>query len=220
MADNTERYGFRWYKSANGGHSMMPEPEVWPVASSQAFNVNGGAQGVSLRAGDPVINLDSGGVTLCDGAEGAGGALTPYGVCVGIKQYWDVSTERLRTGDKLPSAVVYGTNLERQSLVYVIPFNWGIWEIDCDDNVSYTTQATYDATRGGNANYRLSGVVSVDTYAKPRLDISTVNTTNTLVLRLMGLSPTFENRDLTGNYVKMLVTANLSQHPYQTATGI
>jgi hypothetical protein len=100
--------------------------------------------------------------------------------------------------------------------------NQAIWEIDCDDAVTATTEAAYQLTGGANADHRLHGAAgaAAESGAKPRLDISTVNTTNTLIWRIIGISPTQNNRDYSGNYVKLLVVANLAQDPFQNATGI
>jgi hypothetical protein len=208
MADNRIEYGFRYVRSANGG-PMTVEEHI--VATSQSFDVNGGAANVKLRPGDPVIKLAAGGVNLCDGNEGAGGALAPYGIVVGIQPYYDVGSTRMVFADGLPADVAWGTNLERQSKVLVVPVQTAIWEIDTDDTAAaYDTEAEIQAFAGENADCKLWGA-SGETSAKPRLDISTHAVTSTLVWRILGISPTLNNQDFTGNYVKMLVKANVVQ---------
>ena len=92
----------------------------------------------------------------------------------------------------------------------MVPVDAGIWEVDCDDASTITTEANWRSAVGNNVDHRLSGA-SGDLYATPRLDISTVNTTSTLIWNIVGLSPTVDNFDLAGNYVKLLVRANVCQ---------
>ena len=209
MADNRAQYGFRWYRALNGGKAM-PAPEKMIVATGTSFDVSGGASNVELRVGDPVIKLSTGGVTLCNGAENGATVVGPYGIVVGVGPYWDGS--KMVWKKSLPSDISWGTNLARQSTVHVVPVTAGIWEIDCDDATSATTEAAYQAFIGENADFVLAGA-SGATYATPRLDISTHATTGSLVWRIVGVSPTAMNQDFSGNYVKLLVRANLAQDP-------
>lgn len=216
--DNFNFYGFRFFKSRFG--SAMPAFERGFAVTGQAFNVNGGIQNANLQPGDLVRKLASGGLTLCDGAEGAGGALPPLGVVMHIGPYFDGT--RMKPSNQLPSNVAYGTILERQSTIWYLPVESAIWEVDCDDAVTATTEAAYQLTGGANADHRNAGAAgaAVETGAKPRLDISTVNTTNTLIWRILGISPTQNNRDYSGNFVKLLVQPNVWQAPEVNATGI
>lgn len=208
MADNPQRYGFRWVRSLHGGRNPVVERMI--VATSQSFDVNGGASNVNLGPGDPVRKLSTGGVGLCDGAEGAAGALAPYGVVMSVGPYWN-GTEMIATG-LLPSDTAWGTNLARQSVVYVCPFDSAVWEIDVDDITTAATKAAYQAFIGENADYRLNGA-SGETRAYPRLDISSHATTNSLVCRIVGISETLNNQDFAEDYVKLLIRANLAQVP-------
>lgn len=217
MADNRIEYGFRFYKNLYGGDG--PQLQKGFCATAQSFDVNNGAANVSLRRGDPVVRLSTGGFALCDGNEGAGGAVAPYGICMGIIQAYDATSGRTLPADSLPSDIAWGTNLERQSLIWVCPVQSALWEIDCDDATTATTEAAYQALLGGNANMVLAGA-SGESYANPRLDISTVNTTNTLVWRIDMISPTRNNVDFSGNYVKLIVKPNIWQGPEVNATGI
>lgn len=211
MADNRQSYGFRWAGARYG----RPEPTIirLPVATSQAFAVNGGTAGVNLGPGDPVIRLSTGGVTLCDGAEGAGGALTPYGIVMTVYPFFNVGLGIMTPAEQLPSAVVWGTNLERQSFVGVCPVEMGYWEIDCDDAVTATTLAAYQAFNGENVDYRLNGgispVANPQNRAHPRADISIHATTNSFNFRIVRVSDVKDNVDFTGNFVKLIVELNI-----------
>lgn len=216
MADNPIRYGLRW-SPLNG--TDCPNPIEIPVPTSQSFDVNGGASNVNLGPGD-IVRLDNtGGADLCDGVEGAGGALAPYGVVVGVKPYWNASTGRMEFSDTLPSDVAWGTNLARQSKILVVPIELGYWDCDCDDAVTATTEAAYQTLVGLNIDVRHAGA-SGELRANPRLDVSAANTNNTFVFRIVRVSPTQENQDFSGNYVKLTVMANLFQRPPSNITGL
>lgn len=219
MGDNAIGYGFRWAKAHNGGKNL-PVPEMGIVASGQAFNINGLGQGVYLRPGDPVTRLAGGGFTLCDGLEGAGGGVVVYGICVGILPYYDATigtSGAMRPTDKLPSGLVYGTNLERQSKILIVPADAGYWEIDCDDKVTATTLAAYQAFQGENCDHTLTGATNAG-FAHPRLDISDHGTA-TKQWRISAVSPIVENDDFAGLYVKLIVRINEAQQPGFVATG-
>lgn len=207
MADNRKQYGFRWYRGLNGSKEM-PAPERMIVATAASFDITGGASNVELGPGDVVRKLSTGGVGLCAGAETT--VVEPYGVVVGVGPYWDGS--KMVWKKTLPSDIAWGTNLERQSTVWVVPLAAGIWEVDCDDAVTATTKAAYQAFIGENCDFR-HDTTSTNTRPTPRLDISTHNTTNTLTMRIVDVSDTAMNQDFSGNYVKLLVRANLIQDP-------
>lgn len=215
--DNAVKYGFRW-SNANGGRNM-PQPLEELVVTSQAFAVNGGAAAPGLGIGDPVIRLSTGGVTLADGTEGAGGAVNIYAVVVGVKPYYDATFGRMTPSNVLPSAVAYGTNLERQSKVLVVPVGWGLWDVDVDDATTATTLAAYQLFIGENADHILTGV-SGQVRAFPKLDISGHGTSNALHWRIVRVSPTQENQDFSGANVKLTVAANVAQGVPYTATGV
>jgi len=65
MADNRQDYGLRWF----AGQGRMPLPERHIVATSESFDINGGASNVGLGPGDVVIRKSTGGVDLCDGLQ-------------------------------------------------------------------------------------------------------------------------------------------------------
>lgn len=216
MTDNRPIYGFRWNRARNGGRAM-PVPEECIVATSQTFDVTGGAQNVSLRPGDPVIKLSTGGINLCVGAEDTPAAI--YGIVVGIEPSWDAVQGVMQYGNYLPDAVAWGTNLNRQSKVKVVPFEAGFWEIDADAAVSAATKATFQDYIGGNAEMILSGAAG-ESYAYPRLDISSIATTATLFLRIINVAETLENKYFDGNYVKMIVGPNPTLTQDATALAV
>lgn len=212
--DNVSRPGFKWHA---GNPYPMPSPEVCIVATAESFDVNGGISNAALRIGDPVTRLSTGGVTLCEGNEASGNnGDAVYGIIVGVLPHYDAAQNLMVPGNALPSDIAWGTVLERQSKLLVVPADAGIWEIECDDASTATTEAAYQAFIGENADHTLAGASG--TNLNPRLDISTHGTA-TAQWRIVGISPTAENRDFSGLYVKLLVKVNEGQQSTFTATG-
>jgi hypothetical protein len=205
MADNAERYGFRYYRSRHGGANPTIR-EAW-TATAASFDVNAGAQNVFLGAGDPLLQVNDGSVTLAIGSEGTD-STTILGICCGIKQYYDtVKGVMTAAGPGIPSDLAWGTNISRQSRLYYIPADTAIWAIQVDDIVTFTTQATYETAIGANCRFVNTGAAG-GTRAKPKLDIATVNTTNTFPWKIVGVQPSPPNVDFSGANVELLVISN------------
>lgn len=225
MADNRMCYGFRPNGRRWGSATYNPLPMI--VATSEPFNVTGGTSAVGLGVGDPVTRLATGGVTLCAGAETT--PVVPYGIVCGIGPNWNAALGQMQFTDVLASATAWGTNLDRQSVVYVLPIEGWYWEIDCNDADAATTKAAYQAFGGENCSFALYGGIAPTSNpqnrAHPRLDIGSHATTNTLALRINRVSDTQDNVDFTGNYVKMIVEINIGgpggmPNSVVTSTGI
>ncbi len=217
MADNRQSYGWRWSTAANGGRPM-PTPMEVIVASAESFDINGGASNVQIGPGDIVRSKNTGGVELCEGSEASGGTTeTPRYIVVGVKPYWDGT--QMVIGNTLPSDTTYGTVLERQSKLLVVPVEAGVWEVDCDDAATATTLAAYQAFIGEHCDH-VHSIVATNTRPYPRLDISGHATTSTLMWNIVGISPTMDNQDFSGNYVKLLVFPNVIQLKTAGLTGI
>lgn len=208
MSDNPHFYGFRPVK----GHESYPyQIQRMRVASGYSPTVSG--NNVNVNVGDPVKKVSDGTVALC----AAGDAV--YGVVTAIRQYYDTNLGRMNFRKYLPFNTVYGTNLERTSFVEIVLAQGAIFEVDADDNVTATTQATYTTYIGENADQNNVGDTTNQT-VNPQLDISTHATTNTLVWRIVDIAPTMDQMDYSGKFVKLYVTANVVQDaPYQT-TGV
>lgn len=204
--DNRAFYGYRFVKGRSAPHLV---PERKKVAS--AYQASTGVVNVPLRIGDPVSLVSTGTVGLTAVSSGV-----PYGVIVGIEPYWDGT--KMVFGSSLPGATTPGTTvIDRFSYVMVMPFLGAVFEGDCDDATTFTTFAAYQDAIGENVDISYSGVVSVGAY--PKLDISTNNTTNTLQLRILDVSPTVDNQDFAGANVKLYFTANLTSEAPILTTG-
>jgi hypothetical protein len=211
MADNQRRYGLRWNFAANG--KAHPQPIECFVDTLESFDVNSGAANCFLRAGDVVRRKSTGGMEQADGAEDT--AEAAYGVVVGIGPYWDGT--RMWPTNELPSDVSYGTLLERQSKLIVVPVDAGIWEVDADEALA--DEAAWQLNVGANCNLILSGA-SGEKYLDPMLDVSSIATTDSLIWRIHSISKTRANHDFTGNFVKVNIEPNIAQRPWSSATGV
>jgi hypothetical protein len=211
--DNIAKYGFRWW---SGNPFPQPAPVVCIVATSASFDVSGGVSNVALRKGDPVTDVSTGGVTLCAGFEASGTGVRVFGIVDAVLPYWDAAQNMRVPGNALPSDIAW-VGLENQSKLLVIPAEAGIWEVDVDDAVTATTEAAYQAFIGENCDHTLAGALT--TFANPRLDIAQ-HVTTTAQWRIVGVSPSADNRDFSGANVKLLVRVNEGASPTFTASGI
>jgi hypothetical protein len=192
---NMARGGFRWRYNKLAPNSVSEPVDILPVAS---------AYGTVLYRGDPVKLASTGTVV----AAAAGDRV--IGVFDGAERYWDGTV--IRKGGSLPVST-YGSNLSRQSLARVIPVRGQVFEVDADDAVTFTTQATYQAAVGENCEWVAGTPVGDQSGAQ--LDISTHATTNTLSLRIVNV-PNQDGQDFAATGVKLHVEWNLSQ---DTAAG-
>jgi hypothetical protein len=213
MADNIHRYGIRWNRAANGRDTPNPIPKT--IATGYQATNDGAGFNVDLNIGDPVKLVSTGTVAL---------ALTTndvFGIIVAFGPYW--TGEFLKPTSRLPGATAWGTIRERKSVAMVVPVDISqFWEMDCDDKVTATTEGAYEAFEGENANVVIPGdnTDSSKPTADPFLDISSHAVTAGLTVRLEKVSPTVENQDFAGLYVKYLIRFNKTQSPAQAATTI
>ena len=211
MANNRAVYGFKWVGSVNG--SCYPKPIEKTVATAYAAQVS--ATDVDLNAGDPVQLVDDGTVALATAAQNPS---TFYGVVVGFANVKVGLPLAGRKFSRLPAGTTYTLETD-VSKVLVVPMAGSYWQLDCDDNVTFTTLAGYRTACGENANlsYTLDITDPSRPKATPRLDISDHNATEG-DLRIIEVSKTAENADFSGTSVKMIVCVNeTGESPYVTA---
>lgn len=203
MADNMAFEGFRPLKTRDG--SAMPHPMRLRVASG--YSGSEAAATIDLRVGDIVRRLATGYVAHAD----AGSDI--FGIVVGTEPHYD--GQRMVPMDHIPAGTTYPVD-EYETHVLVLPASGIIFEADCDDNVTATTRAQYIALLGENCDH-----IWVPTAPRgyPRIDIST-HGTGTAGWRLLEISPSVANADLSGNFVKLLVTVNETQESPYVTTGI
>lgn len=215
MADNDKGFpGFKWSNAANGG-KPCPSPRRVPVASGYTGAITGGTT-IDINVGDPVRRLSTGMFAHAGGFEMAGNnGETIWGIVVGIAPFFDGSV--IKPGQKLPANTVYGTNLERQSYIYVVPAESGLWAIDVDDKVTATTFAAYQALVGENCDHTF--VTGSEPRTNCLLDIAT-HVTTTAQWRIEDISLAAKNKDFSGSFVELIVSCVEGQQPEFTATGI
>lgn len=212
MVDNVARYGFRPVYGSYGG-ACFPKPYAKSVATAYQAQDDGSGFSVDLNVGDPVSLLADGTIRLCNGA----GAIDPWGVIVGFKNYYNSGNGRMEPTNKLPGGSTW-TGESQRPWVLVVPCVPGqLFEVDVDDAVTATTYAAYLALVGFNANHACAGD-SGSKEARPLLDISTQANTESLVWRIEAVSKTRHNVDYSGARVKLIVSANNSQHAAHPAT--
>jgi hypothetical protein len=211
--NNRTSYGFRWSTQNGGG----PCPQSIPFFVADAYQATVGGSNVDLGVGDPVEMVSDGSVSLAAGSEGTPDPI--LGIIVGVQRYYDGTV--IRSGTVVPGASTGGGILERQTRVLVVPANWGLWEVDVDDNTTATTEAAYQAFINENADHVLVRTkVNGKFRAKPELDISGHATTAGLAWRIVGISQTFDNSDFGGKQVKLVVACNKAQWAGWPATTI
>jgi hypothetical protein len=215
MTDNIHYRGFRWAKS--NAHPC-PKPQEKVVASGYQAQDDASGFNVDLNAGDPVKLVSGGTVALANGGDAVWGII----VAVSDRGVWDANLGQfgaMRPSTKVPGGTAPGTNIARETRVLVVPASTGLWEIDANNNTSYTTEALYADIVGLNADHACTGVAA-DKVADPTLDMTTVLTTESLGWRIEGISLNRSNQDFTGENVKLIVSVNQSEEAAMPATRV
>ncbi len=207
MADNALTQGLQYIR----GKGSIPA-QIQRVRVASGYSPTVGGNNVNINPGDVVKKVSDGTVALCAAGD------PPYGVVTRIHPYYDSGLGRMTFGKNLPFNTVYGSNLERQSFVSIIPVQNALFRALADDKTTATTQATYTGYIGENVdliNVGDTGRSSVN----PQVDISTHATTNTLTWRIVDISPEV-NIDFTGLYVPLIIAANYAQDAPFTILGV
>lgn len=208
MADNRHKYGFRFYSAQGGGGRSACFEER--IASGYQANVGSTPTNVGLSIGDPVARVASGFVELTGDTTTPGWTL---GVIYALYGKVDPNN-KARPVSYLPGATTYALETTT-SKVIIAPFSDHIWEIDCDDVVTATTEAAYRALVGQNVSiaYWPDSSNPERPRANPMLSIAGVAVTAALNFRIVGVSKSRENFDFTGANVKLLVQLNMGIDP-------
>jgi hypothetical protein len=205
MADNLLLYGLRYTKSHFGTTVGIQRVRV-----ASGYSPTVGGNNVNVNVGDVVKKVSDGTVALAAAGD------TPYGVVERIHPYFDGT--RMTIGKYLPFNTVYGTNLERQSFLSIIPAENAIFEARANDKTTATTQALYTDMIGENVDLINVGDTTRQT-VNAQINIGTNATTNTLTWRIVDISPRIDI-DYTGLYVPLLITPNIVQDAPWTPLGI
>jgi len=218
---NPHRYGFRFRKNRWGGD--VPEIHTGFIASGYAPNETG-ATTCNLNIGDPVRRLDTGAFVLTVPGEldDDDANERTYGIIAGFPQV--LISGAVRPNAFYPTGTVYGTNLNNQTLVQVIPVEGSLWEIDtATTSSSFDTLAEFQAIFGAvcSFSYTQINTTTSNPKANPMAVLSFGESTIVRQLRVEGLGAGASQYDLTLANVPMLVSFNQVQaSPWRTAGSL
>jgi hypothetical protein len=191
MSSTATPYGLR-PANLTGGQPFAGGIRQIKIASAYATDI---------FYGDPVKLVTAGTVEKDTGTT----ALTPVGVFLGCA-YTD-TTEGFRTSQYWPASTVAS-----DAVAYVCDDPDAVFKIQADGQVAQTAL-------GANAAVVQTAGSTLIGNSKVALDASTVATTNTLPLRIVGF---VDGPDSTVNdaYTDVLVKWNAGMHMYDNATGV
>jgi hypothetical protein len=152
------------------------------------------AANCDLGIGDPVRKVSTGYFEMALDGE------TIWGIVVGIEQYYD-GTRILAggLGGKVPGGTAYGTVLDRETRILILPVADIWWSVHVDDKTTATTYAAYIALLGEECDHfsTVSGG-----RANPKIDISG-HGTGTAGWQLIDVQD--RNQDFSGSNVRVVV---------------
>lgn len=217
---NPHRYGFRFLKNRWGGDT----PEIYTGFLASGYQPSNGAVNVNLNIGDPVKQLDDGSLALAIPGEADDDDADErvFGVVAGFPQV--LINSNVRPNAFYPGGTVYGTNLNNQTLVQVIPAEGCVWEIDtATTSSSFDTKTEFQAVIGAVARivYTALNTTTANPKANPMIELSFGESTIVRQLRVVGLGRGFEQYDLTLASVPLQVVFNQVQaSPWRTAGSL
>ncbi len=216
---NPHRYGFRFLKNRWGGDT--PEIHTGFFASGYTPNVTG-ATTCNVNVGDPVRRMNSGAFQLTEPGEldDDDANERTFGIVVGFPQV--LINAAVRPNAFYPAGTVYGSNLNAQTLVQVIPVEGCVWEIDtATTSASFDTKAEFQAILGGvcTFSYTQINTTTANPKANPMAVLSFGESTETRQLQVVGLGRGFDQYDLTLANVPLQVVFNQVQASPWRITG-
>lgn len=195
---NIIRKGFRWVGNKLAPSATEPPILIFPVADNY---------GTKINRGDPVKLVSTGMLEQADTNANI------FGVCDGVKAYYDGSF--MRGGVALPANTTYGSVIQRQSLLRVIPVRGQLFEATCDEATTATTLAAYLAFVGENVDFALGTAANGESGVV--LDIST-HVTTAEDCRILNV-PDRELQDFASVGVRLVIEFNLIQDATASTTG-
>ncbi len=216
---NPHRYGFRFLKNRWGGDT----PELYTGFFANAYTPNvTGATTCNVNAGDPVRMMNSGAFQLTEPGEldDDDANERTFGIVVGFPQV--LISGGVRPNAFYPTGTVYGTNLNAQTLVQVIPVEGCVFEIDtATTSASFDTKAEFQAIINSvcSFSYTQINTTTNNPKANPMAALSFAESTETRQLRVVGLGRGFDQYDLTLANVPLQVVFNQVQASPWRITG-
>ncbi len=188
---NATKGGYRFKRSLSG--ATGPTITLEPVATLNTL---------AIFTGD-VVSRTAGGYAYVTAAAG----VDILGVMDGVEQYWD--GENLRKGRVLPANTAYGTVLARKSIIRVISALDAVFEVDCNDGVTYTTEAAYITSIGENCAIVATAGDTTTGQSGHCLNIAS-HVATAAAMRILGIAPVVDGPDFAASRVKLEVKVNQS----------
>ena len=195
---NFSKNGFRWVANRSAPTAVEPPVIILPVAS---------AYGTAIPRGYPITLISDGTVTVA--------AVTDvvYGISDGAAQYYDGSF--IRKGAALPATTTYGSVIQRQSLLRIIPVRNQLFRANVDENTTATLLSDYIAFVGENVPWVAGTTVGDEAGCQLDISLHATTATSAFVWRIENI-PDRETQDFTATGVSLLISCNL---PQDTAGG-
>ena len=155
----------------------------------------------AIYQGSPVIPLSTGFIDIVGAA--AGGTVGLLGV------FWGCEYVSSTTGEKVFSNYWPGSGADTNHPVKAFVYDDPMQLYAIASNASLTSKATLRGHVFANANFATGTSGSTTTgISSVSLAVSTINTTNTLNLRIMGWQEDPENQDFTAAGIPVIVRLN------------
>lgn len=176
-----------------GGQRMVGSTRMIPIASATGHNIFFGAPVKIVAAG--VVEKDV-----------PDAAMTPCGIFMGCS-YTDPNTNQKTFKQYWPSGTV-----ATDAIAYVFDDPDAVFKVQADEAVAQTAL-------GANAAMASDAGSTATGNSTCVLDGSSVNTTNTLPLRIVGFVDATDSA-VGDAFTDVLVKWNFGMHAYENATGI
>jgi len=191
--------------NSNGAFGLRPIGVV-----GQAANTNGATEyriasgnTNAIYQGSPVIPLSTGFIDIVGAA--AGGSVGLVGV------FWGCEYVSSTTGEKIFSNYWPGSGADSNHPVKAFVYDNPMQTFVIASDASLTNESTARGHVFANANFAAGADGSTTTgISSAKLGVSTIATTNTLHLRIMGIQDDPENADFTAAGIGLIVRLNNS----------
>jgi len=192
--------------NANGSFGLRPIAKLGSNANSTGASgytlyeiANGNTN--AIYQGSPVIPLSTGFIDIVGAA--AGGTVGLLGV------FWGCEYVSSTTGEKVFSNYWPGSGADSNHPIKAFVYDDPMQLFAIASDASLTSKATMRGHVFANANFSTADEGSTTTgISSAALAVSTINTTNTLNLRIMGWQEDPENEDFTAAGIPVIVRLN------------
>ena len=191
--------------NSNGAFGLRPIGVVGQFANTNGATEYRIASGNTnaIYQGSPVIPLSTGFIDIVGAA--AGGSVGLVGV------FWGCEYVSSTTGEKIFSNYWPGSGADSNHPVKAFVYDNPMQTFVIASDASLTNESTARGHVFANANFAAGADGSTTTgISSAKLGVSTIATTNTLHLRIMGIQDDPENADFTAAGIGLIVRLNNS----------